>query len=91
MYANGRPKPLLREDLVKIGNWIDAQMKAHDVWVVLMPMSEVNSDFMLSITTQSNWRTAFMDNYQFLMFDSETPQGRQLFNNILNKTAKLPI
>ena len=31
-----------------------------------------------------------MDNYQFLMFDSETPQGKQLLGNILDEKAKYP-
>ena len=90
VYADGRPKPLLREDLVNIGKWIDTQMKEHDVWVVLMPMNEVNSDFMLSITRLSNWRIAFMDNSQFLVFDKDAPKGKKLLADILNKKAKFP-
>jgi len=89
-YANGKYKPLLYEDFVKIGEWIDEQMKAHGVWVILMPVTEINSDFTMGIMRLPKWRTAFMDNYQFLMFDSETPQGKLLLDNILNNKAKYP-
>lgn len=88
-YRTGRKK-LKRQDNVEIGKWIDAQMKEHDVWIVLMPINEINSDFMLSIMTQSNWRTAFMDNYQFLVFDKDTPKGKKLLADILNKKVKFP-
>ena len=88
--ARGRYKPLFREDLVKIGEWVDAQLKPHGVWIILMPITEVNSDFTMGIMRLTKWRTAFMDNYQFLMFDSKTPQGKKLLNNILNKKVKYP-
>ena len=86
----GRGKPLLHADFVKIGEWIDEQMKAHGVWIILMPVTEINTDFTMSVMRLSKWRIAFMDNYQFLMFDSQTPQGKQLLDNILNKKAKYP-
>ena len=88
--AKGEYNRLLREDFIKIGEWIDEQMKAHGVWIILMPVTEISSDFTMGIMRLSKWRTAFMDNYQFLMFDSQTPQGKQLLDNILNNRAKYP-
>ena len=83
-------KPVKYKDFVEIGEWIDEQLKAHDVWIFLMPVTEISSDFTLGIMRLSKWRTAFMDNNQFLMFDSQTPQGKQLLDNILNNKAKYP-
>jgi hypothetical protein len=77
-------------DFEKIGQWIEAQLKQYDVWVILMPVNEINSDFMVAMRKQMNWRTAYMDNYQFLLIDTDTPQGRQLLDDILNQKAKFP-
>ncbi len=77
-------------DFQKIGEWVDQQLKNHDVWVVLMPINEINSDFMMGLQTQTNWRTAYMDNTQFLLIDKDTPQGRKLLDDILNQQAKFP-
>ncbi|MBE0534255.1 MAG: hypothetical protein IH624_01200 [Phycisphaerae bacterium] len=83
-------RKLAYPDFEKIGAWIDAQLKEHDVWVILMPVNEINSDFMMGMQTQTNWRTAYMDNYQFLLINKETPQGQQLLDDILNQKARFP-
>jgi len=89
-YANGEYKPLLYEDFVKIGDWIDGQLKKYGVWIVLMPVTEINSDFMMGLQRRTNWRTAFMDNYQFLMFDTDTDRGKALLADILDGKARFP-
>ena len=44
----------------------------------------------MGLQTQTNWRTAYMDNTQFLLIDIDTPQGRKLLDDILNQQAKFP-
>jgi hypothetical protein len=83
-------RQLTGEDYKKIGEWIDGQMKQYNVWVILMPVNQINDTFMIAMQTTTNWRTAFMDNYQFLMVDKDTPQGETLINNILSEKAVYP-
>ncbi len=83
-------RKLAYADFEKIGQWVDAQLKEHDVWVILMPVNEINSDFMMGMQTQPNWRTAYMDNYQFLLINKDTPRGQELLDAVLNQKAAFP-
>ena len=83
-------RKLKGEDFKKIGIWVDEQLKKYNAWVILMPINQINSDFMIGVQTTTNWRMAFLDNHQFLMINIDTPQGKKLLTEILNEKAKYP-
>lgn len=76
--------------LQESGEWIDAQLKERNVWVVLMPQTQSNSTFMRALKRIDNWKTAYVDNTQQLLVDTDTPQGKALIERILDDTAVFP-
>lgn len=83
-------RKLKEKDYRNIGEWVDEQLKKYDVWVILMPIDQIHSDFMIGVQRTFNWRMAYLDNYQFLMIDIETEQGKKLLDDIINEKAKYP-
>jgi hypothetical protein len=83
-------RKLTTDDLTKIGKWIDQQMKKYNVWVIIMPVNEQNSTFVKSLKTKPNWATAYADTYQRMWVDTETPKGKTLMSDVVNKKAKFP-
>ena len=80
----GRATKLNQKDLSDIGKEIDQQMKKHNVWVIAMPYTEYNTPFVRGLQTQGNWMTAYIDNYQRLFVNVNTPKGKALMDNLLN-------
>lgn len=78
------------DDISRIGQWLDNEFKSRQVWLVLMPRSQSDSTFMRSLMTTLNWRTAFIDEMQHLVVDSESKQGQQLISDILEGRAIFP-
>jgi len=84
------------DDYVKIGQWMDEQLRRYDVWVVLMPQSRYSrppKDEFYSTTSYHalqglerniDWRLVFFNNKQRLYVDTKTPQGKALFEGIFN-------
>ena len=83
-------KNLNNEERVGIGKWLDKQLKNHQVWVVLMPTTEMNSAFIQGLQKTPNWTTAYMDDDQHLFIDTNTEEGKQLRQKILDETAIFP-
>jgi hypothetical protein len=83
-------KNLTNEQKIKIGKWIDKQLKNYQVWVVLMPTTEMNSAFVQGLQGTPNWLTAYMDDDQHLFVDTDAPQGKELRQKILDETAAFP-
>ncbi|HSV26877.1 MAG TPA: hypothetical protein VLH60_03195, partial [Sedimentisphaerales bacterium] len=80
-------------DYREIGNWIDEQLAAHDVWVVLMPASEFNDPrkpFTVSLEMHPNWRPVYYDGRQKIFVRFTDPRGERLFMDVLSGTAKFP-
>jgi hypothetical protein len=72
-------------DYVKVGQWIDEQLKKNDVWVVLMPLSDpevYNGPFVKGLERSPNWPLIFLNNTEKLFIDVTTPQGKELFEGI---------
>ena len=82
------------DDYVKIGKWLDNQMKKEDVWVIMMPTSQVvdprNNTFALSLQKNDNWQVAYMDNYQYIFVNINTTKGNKLMSNVLSQRARFP-
>ena len=83
-------KNLKKEEREKIGKWIDKQLKNHQVWIVLMPTTEMNSAFIQGLQKTPNWTTAYMDDDQHLFINTATEKGKLLQQKILNETAAFP-
>jgi len=95
---------LTLDDYRQIGEWIDQTLKKMQVWVVLMPSTEVpypqvsvreiNPEskyyFVKALQVIGNWATAYMDDNQHLLVDIETPQGKALMDKVLNDKAAFP-
>ena len=80
-------------DYVKVGQWIDEQLKKHDVWVILIPLSDpevYNGPFVKGIERNPNWPLVFFNNTEKLFIDITTPQGKELFEGISNGKTLYP-
>jgi len=77
-------------DYPEIGEWIDKQLKKHNVWVVLMPSAQFGKPFVRGLEHNSSWSLVFLNNKQKLFIDITTPQGRELFAGISNGKTLYP-
>jgi hypothetical protein len=100
--VGARGQNLTHDDYLKIGQWMDKQLKAHDVWVLLMPQSTLSTPprgeyyqktsfhAMQGIERNPNWRVVFFNNKQKLFVDITTPQGKALFAGIFDDSNVYP-
>jgi len=88
--ASARGINLTAADYVKIGKWMNEQLKQYNVWVVLMPAAEFNGYSIKGLEGNPDWRLVFYDNKQKLYVDITTPQGRELFEGIKNDKTIYP-
>lgn len=88
--ARMQRKKITADILKESGQWIDTTLKKYDVWVTLMPQAQENSTFMNALKKTDNWKTAYLDNTQHLLVDTDTPQGRALVDSILKDKAAFP-
>ena len=80
-------------DYVKVGQWIDEQLKKYDVWVILMPLTDAevyNGPLVKGLEYNANWALAYFDNTQKIFVDVSTPQGRELLGGILDGKTLYP-
>ncbi len=90
------------DDYVKIGQWMDEQLRSYNVWVVLMPESEYRTPpphlyyrkmlyhAIQGIERNPNWPLVFFNNKQKLYVDVRTPRGKELFDGIFNGKTIYP-
>jgi hypothetical protein len=95
-------KNLTSDDYVKIGQWMDEQLKKQNVWVVLMPQSNCSmpprSEYYVKtsyhalqgIERNQSWRVVFFNNKQRMYVDITTPQGKALFDGIFDGKTLYP-
>ncbi|MBW7988902.1 MAG: hypothetical protein FVQ84_02620 [Planctomycetes bacterium] len=96
---------LTHDDYLKIGQWMDKELKRHNVWVVLMPQSifstppqpprreyyeRTSYHAVQGIERNPNWRLVFFNNKQKLFVDITTPQGKALFDGIFDGKSLYP-
>jgi hypothetical protein len=80
-------------DYVKVGQWIDEQMKKYDVWVILMPLTDAevyNGPLVKGLEYNPNWALVYFDNTQKIFVDVTTPQGKELLEGILSGKTLYP-
>jgi hypothetical protein len=80
--ARLRGQKLTAADYAKIGQWIDKQLKEHEVWAVLMPSNQFDTPFVRGLEHNPDWLVAFLNNKQKLFVDKATPQGEELLAGI---------
>jgi len=90
------------DDYVKIGQWMDEQLRNYNVWVVLMPQTEYRTPpphlyyrkmlyhAIQGIERNPNWPLVFFNNKQKLYVDVRTPRGKELFDGIFNGKTIYP-
>jgi hypothetical protein len=83
-------KKITAADSREVADWIDQQLYRYDVWVVLLPVSEVRREFCRTLLHSENWRVAYQDPYQMMIVSVRFPQGRELIDNILSDKAVFP-
>jgi hypothetical protein len=100
--ARLRKRDLNSKDYVKIGKWMDEQLRKYNVWVVLMPQSKYSipprseyydrSSFhaIQGLEHNLDWRLVFLNNKQRLYVNTKTPQGKALFDGIFNGKTIYP-
>ncbi len=88
--AKAREENIKASDLVPIGEFMDGQLKSHDVWCMLMPSSVFNDPDRTSsyytfkaLEIHPLWRTVFFNDKQKLLVNINTEQGRKLYDGIL--------
>ncbi len=100
--AGYRGESLNNDDYVKIGQWMDEQLRKYDVWVVLMPQSKCSVPMrgeyyekrsyhvVMGLERNLDWRLVFFNNKQRLYVNVKTPEGRALFDGIFNGESRYP-
>ncbi|MBA7665532.1 hypothetical protein ES703_73606 [subsurface metagenome] len=81
---------LTTADYVKVGRSIGDALKQHNVWVVLMPFGQFDSNFLKGLQRNGDWILVFLNNKQKLYVDITTPRGRELFDGIFDGTTLYP-
>jgi hypothetical protein len=84
-------------DYLQIGQWMDEQMREHDIWVVMMPAAvfgdpeqKTSYHAIKGLEYNPNWRLVFLDREQKLFVDIRTPRGKELFEGILTGRTIYP-
>jgi hypothetical protein len=100
--AEARRQSVSSDDYVKIGQWMDEQLRSYNVWVVLMPQTEYRTPppqvyyrkmsyhAIQGIERNPNWPLVFFNNKQKLFVDVRTPRGKELFDGIFNGKTLYP-
>jgi len=79
-----------KTEYAEIGKWLDAELKKHEVWVVLMPFKQFHKNLVMGLEHNADWRIVFMNNKQKLLVNIKTDKGRQLYKGIFDKTTIYP-
>jgi hypothetical protein len=72
------------------GEWFNNQLQSYQVWVVLVPGKEANSELIRALRVSGSWKTAYFDPYQTMLVNVKTEQGRRLIDDILSDRAVFP-
>jgi hypothetical protein len=79
-----------RYNYAEIGGWIGAELRKHNVWVVLMPVGPNTSIFIKALEHNPDWPIVFLNGKQKLFVDIKSTQGRKLFEDVVSGRAVYP-
>ncbi len=86
-----RKRRLTKQEYQEVGKWIDEQLKPHDVWLIMMPITQFNTPFVRALESMPRkWPMVFINDKQKLFADIESPQGRRLFDGVMTGQTKYP-
>ena len=95
--SRARNQPVTADDYVKIGQWMDKQLRDYGVWVVLMPSAvfddpdrQLKYYAIRGLEYNPYWRIVFHNRRQRLYVDIRTPQGKELYDGIFNGSTIYP-
>jgi hypothetical protein len=100
--AQARHKRLSAADYIKIGRWVDEQLKNNNVWIVLMPVAifgeprpeeyyqQKSYHAVKGLEYNRDWAVVFFNDKQKIFVDYTTPQGKELFDGIRNGKTLYP-
>ncbi len=70
-------------DYKKIGAWVSEQLRAQNVWLVLMPAGQFSTPFTKGLDYISyDWPLVLLNNKEKIFVDVNCPQGKQLFYGV---------
>jgi hypothetical protein len=70
-------------DYKKIGAWVSEQLRAQNVWLVLMPAGQFSTPFTKGLDYISyDWPLVLLNNKEKIFVDVNSPQGKQLFYGV---------
>ncbi len=75
-------KPMTAEEGKKIGEWVDKQLRPRNVWVVLMPATQFDKEFVKGLEHSPKWMLVFFNNKQKLFVDIMSPRGKAMFDGM---------
>ena len=86
-----RGQPITAADYASIGQYMDKQLRAYNVWVVLMPSAVFDDPdkqakyyAIKGLEHHPSWRLVFHNRRQRIYVDIRTPQGKELFDGIFD-------
>ena len=95
--SESRAEEITAADYAKIGQWMDEQLRAYNVWVVLMPSAVFDDPDKKSsyyaikgLEHHPSWRLVFHNRRQRLYVDIRTPRGKELYDGIFNGNTVYP-
>jgi hypothetical protein len=88
--ARTRNRALTGEEYEQLGKWLDEQLRAHNVSVVLMPASEFDKPIVIALEQHPQWPIVFLSDKDKLFVDIGTPQGKALFDGITSGSNIYP-
>jgi len=81
-----RRRPTLAQ-FRQISDWVDQQLKKHQVWVVLMPVGQLGNMLCTVLESRPNWRAGYISSSQKMYIDISTEPGRRLFQAVMQDRA----
>jgi len=77
-------------DYRDVGVWVSNKLGEEDVWVVLMPSDQFDSELVRGIDMSPLWKTVFLNNKQKLFVRTDTRRGAEMYLGIYNGQTKFP-
>jgi len=88
--ARVRGRGLTDDEYAEIGRWTGKELENHNVWVVLMPLSNKTVDFVRAIERNPDWYLVFFNNKQKLFVNVKDPRGEKLFDKCIRGEVLYP-
>ncbi|MFC1635833.1 hypothetical protein ACFL5Z_13420 [Planctomycetota bacterium] len=95
--SRARKQPITAADYTRIGQWMDEQLRAYNVWVVLMPSAVFDDPDKQSkyyaikgLEHHPSWPLVFQNRRQRVYVDIRTPRGKELYDGIFDGSTIYP-